>query len=56
MRFLKKQREVVFKDALPFLEKATELDSANKEVKSTLLSVYRALEMTDKAKELKAKM
>ena len=53
---LKKQREVVFKDALPFLEKATELDPANKEVKSTLLSVYRALEMTDKAKELKAKM
>lgn len=53
---LKKQREVVFKEALPFLEKATELDSANKEVKSTLLSVYRALEMTDKAKELKAKM
>jgi tetratricopeptide (TPR) repeat protein len=53
---LKKQREVVFKEALPFLEKATELDPANKEVKSTLLSVYRALEMTDKAKELKAKM
>lgn len=53
---LKKQREVVFKEALPFLEKATELDSANKEVKSTLLSVYRALEMTEKAKALKAKM
>nr|WP_315215941.1 tetratricopeptide repeat protein [uncultured Flavobacterium sp.] len=53
---LKRQREVVFKDALPFLEKATELDSANKEVKSTLLSVYRALEMTEKAKALKAKM
>lgn len=53
---LKKQREVVFKDALPFLEKATELDSTNNEVKSTLLSVYRALEMTDKAKALKAKM
>ncbi len=53
---LKKQREVLFKNALPYLEKATELDASNKEVKVTLLSVYRALEMTDKAKELKAKM
>ncbi len=53
---LKKQREVLFKNALPYLEKATELDPNNKEVKVTLLSVYRALEMTDKAKELKAKM
>ena len=53
---LKKQREVLFKNALPYLEKATELDPSNKEVKTTLLSVYRALEMTDKAKELKAKM
>jgi tetratricopeptide (TPR) repeat protein len=53
---LKKQREVLFKNALPYLEKATELDPNNKEVKTTLLSVYRALEMTDKAKELKAKM
>jgi clan AA aspartic protease (TIGR02281 family) len=50
---LKKQREVVFKSALPFLEKAAELDGSNKEVISTLLSVYRALEMTDKVKALK---
>jgi tetratricopeptide (TPR) repeat protein len=53
---LKKQREVVFTSALPFLEKASELDGTNEEVKSTLLSVYRALEMTEKAKALKAKM
>jgi hypothetical protein len=41
---------------LPYLEKASELDGTNEEVKSTLLSVYRALEMTEKAKALKAKM
>ncbi len=53
---LKKQREVVFTSALPYLEKASELDGSNEEVKGTLLSVYRALEMTEKAKALKAKM
>ena len=53
---LKKQREAVFTSALPYLEKAAELDDTNEEVKSTLLSVYRALEMTEKAKALKAKM
>jgi tetratricopeptide (TPR) repeat protein len=53
---LKKQREAVFSSALPYLEKAAELDDTNEEVKSTLLSVYRALEMTEKAKALKAKM
>jgi tetratricopeptide (TPR) repeat protein len=53
---LKKQREAVFTSALPYLEKASELDSSNEEVKGTLLSVYRALEMTEKAKALKAKM
>lgn len=53
---LKKQREAVFTAALPYLEKASELDGTNEEVKGTLLSVYRALEMTEKAKALKAKM
>lgn len=53
---LKKQREVVFTSALPYLEKASELDGSNEEVKNTLLSVYRALEMTEKVKALKAKM
>jgi tetratricopeptide (TPR) repeat protein len=53
---LKKQREGVFSSALPYLEKAGELDSSNEEVKITLLSVYRALEMTDKVKALKAQM
>ena len=53
---LKKQRETVFKDALPYLEKASELDPSNKDVKTTLLNVYGALEMTEKKKALKAKM
>jgi tetratricopeptide (TPR) repeat protein len=53
---LKKQREAVFMDALPFLEKASELDPSNKDVKTTLLNVYGALEMTEKKKALKAKM
>jgi tetratricopeptide (TPR) repeat protein len=53
---LKKQREAVFTDALPFLEKANELDPKNAEVKETLLGVYGALEMTEKKKALKAKI
>jgi tetratricopeptide (TPR) repeat protein len=53
---LKKQREGVFMGALPYLEKANELDPKNKEVASTLSSVYTALEMTDKKKALKARM
>jgi tetratricopeptide (TPR) repeat protein len=53
---LKKQRQAVFMDTLPFLEKANELDPENEDVATTLLNVYGALEMTDKKKALKAKM
>ena len=53
---LKKQREVVFTGALPYLEKANELDPKNAEVKNTLISVYGALEMSEKKKALKDKM
>jgi thioredoxin-like negative regulator of GroEL len=52
---LKKQREDIFKSALPYLEKANELDPKNEDVAATLLNVYGALEMTDKKKALKAK-
>jgi tetratricopeptide (TPR) repeat protein len=45
-----------YRDVLPYLEKAVEIDSSNEAVRKTLLSVYGALEMTDKAKALKAKM
>jgi len=53
---LKAERDKNFKEALPYLEKAVELDGANEAAKKTLLSVYNATEMTDKYKALKAKM
>lgn len=53
---LKKQREDVFKEALPFLEKVVELVPNNKEAKQTLLNVYTSLDMTEKYKALKATM
>ena len=53
---LKKQREDLFKSAIPYLEKANELNPENKDVAITLLNVYSALEMTDKKKALKEKM
>jgi len=53
---LKLQREKVFKDALPYLEKVVELDPDNKDAKQTLLNVYTSLDMTDKYKALKATM
>ncbi len=46
----------MFNSALPYLEKAFELDAKNEDVANTLLNVYGALEMTDKKKALKAKM
>ena len=53
---LKVQREKVFKDALPYLEKVVEFDPTNNEAKQTLLNVYTSLDMTDKYKALKATM
>ena len=53
---IKIEREKNFKSALPYLEKAVELDGTNEAAKKTLMSVYNALEMTDKYKALKAKM
>jgi len=53
---IKAEREKNFKAALPYLEKAVELKPEDEPAKKTLLSVYNALEMTDKYKALKAKM
>ena len=53
---LKKQRQDLFKSVIPYLEKAVELNDKNPDVNKTLLSVYNALDMTDKAKALKLKM
>ena len=52
---IKTEREKNFKTVLPYLEKAVELDGTNEAAKKTLLSVYNALDMTDKYKALKAK-
>ena len=51
---LKLERQKLFNKALPFLEKAHQLDPKNDVVKSNLKSVYGFLEMTDKIKALKA--
>lgn len=53
---LKSERENVLKGALPYLEKAVELNDSNAEAKKTLLNIYSMLDMTDKYKALKAKM
>lgn len=53
---IKAEREKNFRTVLPYLEKAVELKGDNDAAKKTLLGVYKALEMTDKVKELKAKM
>ena len=53
---LKKKREDLFKETIPFLEKAVELDPKNTDVSKTLLGVYSALEMTAEYKALKAKL
>lgn len=53
---LKKQRDEILQVAVKYLEKTIALDDNNIEAKKVLVSVYNALEMTAKAKELKAKM
>lgn len=52
---LKAERDLNFKKVLPLLEKAVELKPDNEDAKKSLLSVYNALDMTDKYKTLKAK-
>lgn len=50
---LKADRQKLFSKAMPFLEKAHELDPKNEVVKSNLKSVYSFLELMDKVKALK---
>ena len=52
---IKAERDKNFRSVLPYLEKAVELKGSDEAAKKTLLSVYNALEMTDKYKALKAK-
>ena len=51
---LKEQRQKMFYKAMPLYEKAHELDPKDDLVKGNLKSVYNYLELTDKAKALKA--
>lgn len=53
---IKAEREKNFQAALPYLEKAVSLKPENEPAAKTLMSVYNALEMTDKYKALKVKM
>ena len=53
---LKQKRLDVFNSSIPYLEKAVELNPENYDAAATLLNVYKALEMTDKAKPLKEKV
>ena len=53
---IKIEQQKLYNQVLPYLEKAYELDTKNDAIAKTLLSVYRALEMTEKVKELKGKL
>ena len=50
------QRKAIFNSVVPLLEKALSIKEDNVAAQKTLLSMYKVLEMTDKAKELKAKI
>lgn len=52
---LKAKRETMYKAAIPYLEKGYDLFTGDKDIKSTLLNMYNALDMTEKAKALKAR-
>lgn len=51
---LQAQQFEVYKEALPYYEKAYEFNKTNKSTVQTLLGIYENLEMTDKLKEMKA--
>ncbi len=53
---IKEKRIIVLKDAATLLEKTINLDKKNKDAKEVLLSVYKALEMKEKAKALQAEL
>jgi tetratricopeptide (TPR) repeat protein len=53
---LNKEKKQFYKDALPYLEKASELDPNNMDALKTKLNIYYQLEMSDKAKELQEKI
>lgn len=52
---LKTKKEEIYKNVIPYLKKAVEIDPKDKEISQSLLSVYNALDMTAEYKDLKAK-
>jgi tetratricopeptide (TPR) repeat protein len=53
---LKKQLEEIYKIAIPYLKKANENNPENRDVLTTLINIYGALDMLDEAKALKAQL
>ena len=53
---LKIQRDNLLKEAATNLEQSIKINNKNKDVKYDLLSVYKALEMKEKAKALDAEL
>jgi len=53
---LKNKRFDLFRSAIPFLEKAVEIEPSNIDVAKTLLNVYSALEMSAESKAMKEKI
>lgn len=53
---LKKERQAIYSDALPYLERAHKLNPKNQEVIRTLMNIYGQLGNDDKYKEMKAKL
>ena len=53
---LKIEREVVYKDALPYLSKVLELNPKDIDAANTLMNLYSALDDTENFKAMKAKV
>ena len=50
---LKAEFDKIRKAALAYYEKAFEIDKTDVNIKNDLISIYKSLEMNDKAKQLK---
>jgi tetratricopeptide (TPR) repeat protein len=53
---LREERQNLYKEAVPYLSKALEIDSENLSAAKTLMNIYNILGESDKAKELKGKV
>ncbi|SDW66184.1 tetratricopeptide repeat protein [Aequorivita viscosa] len=53
---LKKQRQAIYAETVPYLERAHKLNPNNKEVIRTLMNIYGQLADDDKYQEMKAKL